>query len=95
MVGLPIAVTSDPDGARSLVADQMSLYGALPSYRAMLDIEGVAGPAEVAIVGDEAQVESDLRRLAEAGVTDFGAVITAATPEDRDRTWNLLRDLRA
>ena len=63
VVGLPIAVTSDPDGARSLVADQMSLYGALPSYRAMLDIEGVAGPAEVAIVGDEAQVESDLRRL--------------------------------
>jgi F420-dependent oxidoreductase-like protein len=95
VVGLPIAVTSDPDGARSLVAEQMSLYGALPSYRAMLDIEGVAGPAEVAIVGDEAQVESDLRRLAEAGVTDFGAVITAATPEDRDRTWNLLRDLRA
>ena len=29
------------------------IYGQLPSYRAMLDREGAAGPADVAIVGDE------------------------------------------
>jgi len=30
-----------------------AIYGQLPSYRAMLDREGAAGPGDVAIVGDE------------------------------------------
>jgi 5,10-methylenetetrahydromethanopterin reductase len=95
VASLPVAVTTDPDGARALVADRMALYGGLPSYRAMLDIEGVTDPAEVAIIGDEAQVEAALRRMAESGVTDFGAAITTTSVEDHDRTWDLLRELRA
>ncbi len=37
----------------------------------MLNIEGAAGPAEVAIVGDEKEVEGQLRGIAAAGATDF------------------------
>ena len=95
VAGLPVAVTADVDGAKAIVADRLALYGGLPSYRAMLDIEGVDGPADVSIMGDEAHVEATLRRLADSGVTDFSAVISAPTKEDHDRTWNLLRDLRA
>ena len=57
---LPICVTSDPDAARAAAAKVFAIYGQLPSYRAMLDREGAAGPADVALVGDEAAVEAQL-----------------------------------
>ncbi len=53
---LPICLTADPDAVRARAADDFRMYGFLPSYRAMLDREGAAGPADVAIVGDEATV---------------------------------------
>ena len=71
--GFPIAVTDYPDRARESAARIFAVYGQLPSYRAVLDVEGAAGPADVAIVGSEAEVEARLRELAAAGVTDFNA----------------------
>jgi hypothetical protein len=59
----------------------------------MLDIEGVDGPADVAILGDEATVTAALGRLRDAGVTDLSAVIAARDAEDHERTWQLLRSL--
>ena len=70
---LPVCVTGDADAARERAARAFSIYGQLPSYRAMLDKEGAATPGDVAIVGDEASVESQIRRLADVGVTDFVA----------------------
>jgi alkanesulfonate monooxygenase SsuD/methylene tetrahydromethanopterin reductase-like flavin-dependent oxidoreductase (luciferase family) len=69
------------------------VYGVLPSYRAMLDREGAAGPADVAIVGDEREVEAGIARLADAGVTDFAAVEFGADGDERRRTRELLRSL--
>jgi len=84
-VGLPVCVTADVDGARRQAADTFSIYGTLPSYRAMLDREKVDGPADVAIVGDEDVVAAALARLADAGATEF-----IGTPfgsrEDQSRT---------
>ena len=71
VVALPIAVTDDVDEARERAARSFQVYGALPNYQRMLKIEGVAGPAELAIVGDEKQVEDQLRGIAAAGATDF------------------------
>ena len=62
---LPVCVTSDPDGARAGAAKSFSIYGQLPSYRAMLDREGAAGPADVAIVGDEDAVAAQIQALGE------------------------------
>ena len=39
-------------------AKTFAMYGQLPSYRAMLDREGVTDPADVAIIGDEDTVAS-------------------------------------
>jgi 5,10-methylenetetrahydromethanopterin reductase len=91
---LPVCVTSDPDGARAGAAKQFSIYGQLPSYRAMLDREGAAGPADVAIVGDEDAVVAQIQALADAGVTDFVAA-EFARGEDRDRTRDLLKTVIA
>lgn len=71
--GFPVAVTDYPDRARESAARIFAVYGQLPSYRAVLDVEGAAGPADVAFVGSEAEVEARLRELADAGVTDFNA----------------------
>src|SRR5271170_5200371 len=87
---LPVCVTGDPDAARAGAAKEFSIYGQLPSYRAMLDREGAAGPADVAIVGDEDAVAAQIQALAEAGVTDFVAA-EFARGEDRMRTRSLLK----
>jgi F420-dependent oxidoreductase-like protein len=74
VVGLPIAITREVAKARESAGRQFQIYGTLPSYRAMLDREGAAGPADVAIVGDESAVGAALDRLREAGTTDFLAI---------------------
>jgi 5,10-methylenetetrahydromethanopterin reductase len=80
---LPVALTDDPDGARALASKEFQVYGTLPSYRAMLDREGAAGPGDVAIVGDEAAVAAGIRAMADAGTTEFVAAAfgDAATVE--------------
>jgi len=89
---LPLAVTDDPDGAKVAAAKTFRVYGTLPSYRAVLDREGAAGPADVAIVGDETTVEPQIRALADAGVTDFVA-IEFVPGDDNARTRAFLKTL--
>jgi len=89
---LPVCVTSDPDAARTRAGRLFAVYGQLPSYRAMLDREGAAGPGDVAIVGDEDAVGAQISALAEAGVTDFVAG-GYGNPEDAARTHAFLRSL--
>ena len=73
--GFPVCVTDDPDAARAAAATTFAIYGTLPSYQAMLDREGAEGPADVAIVGDEAAVAEQLDRSRAIGVTDFIASV--------------------
>jgi alkanesulfonate monooxygenase SsuD/methylene tetrahydromethanopterin reductase-like flavin-dependent oxidoreductase (luciferase family) len=90
--GFPVCVTDDPDAARVAAASTFAIYGQLPSYRAMLDREDAAGPADVAIVGDEAAVSAQLERLRVIGVTDF-VVSVFGTADDRARTYAYLASL--
>jgi 5,10-methylenetetrahydromethanopterin reductase len=89
---LPVCVTGDAAAARARAARAFSVYGQLPSYRAMLDSEGAAGPADVALVGTEDEVAAQVGVLAEAGVTDFVAV-EFARGAGADRTRAFLRGL--
>jgi F420-dependent oxidoreductase-like protein len=93
VASLPVCVTNDPDAARERAAETFSIYGQLPSYRAMLDREGAAGPADVALVGDEATVRAGIERVRDAGVTDFTAAEFGATESERTATRDLLRSL--
>jgi alkanesulfonate monooxygenase SsuD/methylene tetrahydromethanopterin reductase-like flavin-dependent oxidoreductase (luciferase family) len=89
---LPVCVTDDVTQARSDADKAMAIYGQLPSYRAMLDKEGAAGPGDVAIAGGEDAVAEQIRALADAGVTDFVAA-EYARGADGPRTRALLRAL--
>ena len=73
VAGLPIALTNDPAGAREAASKLFALYGTLPSYRAMLELEGAAAPGDIVIAGDERAIESAIRSLASAGVSDLSA----------------------
>jgi F420-dependent oxidoreductase-like protein len=93
IASLPVALTSNPDKAREAAAKTFGVYGQIPSYRAMLDREEAAGPADVAIVGDERTLQRELRRLAEIGVTDFGVSGFEAEPGAVARTMELMSEL--
>jgi len=89
--GLPICLTNDADGAKEHISKALQIYGMLPSYRAMLDREGVEGPADLAIVGDEAHLRASIARLRDAGVTDFNAAVIAAGGGTVEDTLDVLQ----
>lgn len=90
VVALPVAVTNDVDGAKERAAQVFVVYGGLPSYRAMLDREGAAGPADVVIAGDEATVRKAIDGVRDAGATDFVAV-PFGSPEENARTLEVVK----
>ncbi len=51
-----------------------SRYAGLTNYQKLFEREGVPGPAALAVVGDEADVVTGLRRLVDAGATEIWAV---------------------
>jgi len=94
VAGFPIVLTREPDAARARIGQALALYGQLPSYRAMLDREGAAGPADLALVGDEGALRAGLARIRDAGATDFNAAIAEVEPGAFDRTFEFLASER-
>ena len=94
IAALPVCVTADVDAARERAAREFAVYGQLPSYRAMLDREGADTPGDIALVGDEDSVAAQVRALADAGVTEFGASIYGSE-EEQQKTRALMKSLAA
>ncbi len=92
-VCLPVCVTDQPDQARERAASEFVMYGTLPSYRAMLDREGVAGPEDVAVIGSADEVATRLAGVDDAGATAFAAS-EFGTPDELAATRELLISLR-
>ncbi|WP_216918068.1 TIGR03564 family F420-dependent LLM class oxidoreductase [Nocardia noduli] len=83
---LPVLVTDDVESARQKATETFSAYGSLPSYRAMMDREGVDGPTDLAIIGSEKQVAARIEAIFEAGATEFvGSVFDGGEPALRTR----------
>ncbi|MSQ67205.1 MAG: TIGR03564 family F420-dependent LLM class oxidoreductase [Gammaproteobacteria bacterium] len=92
--GFPVVLTTRVDAARAQLARLLAMYGQLPSYRSMLDREGLADPAEIALVGDEAALRVGLQRLRDSGVTDFNAAIIPVEVGAYARTFDFLAAVR-
>ncbi len=96
VAGIPVVLTNDPIGAREAANKTFSIYGTLPSYRAMLDAEGLAGPGDLAIAGDEAEIERAICAFRDAGASDFHAAAFAHGADQKGsvlRTYELLGEL--
>ena len=76
--------------SRARAAHSFRIYDQLPSYRAMLDREGVDGPADVAVIGSESEVERQFAEFEQAGGTDFIASLFGAA-EEKQRTFEFLQ----
>lgn len=93
IAALPVCVTTDKAAAAERAAKVFAVYGTLPSYRAMLDKEGAAGPADIAITGSLDEVQDRIGALADIGVTDFAAVEFGATADEVAETRAALKGL--
>jgi F420-dependent oxidoreductase-like protein len=96
VAGLPIAVHDDVDEARATAGRMFANYGELPNYQRLLAHGGIPGPADAAIVGDEASVTAQIQALFDAGATDFWAAIFPVGDDSsasRARTKALLDSL--
>jgi F420-dependent oxidoreductase-like protein len=93
IAGFPIVLTNDVAAARARLAPALAVYGQLPSYRAMLDREGLERPEDIAIIGGEAELRAALGRLRDLGVDDFNAAIAEVDAGAFDRTFDFLASL--
>jgi F420-dependent oxidoreductase-like protein len=96
--GLPVAVHDDVAEARAVAAEQFSVYAQLPNYQRILAKGGVSGPAEAAIVGDEASVSAQVEALFAAGATDVWLApfpVGDDASASRARTRAILKELAA
>jgi F420-dependent oxidoreductase-like protein len=91
VASFPTVLTNDPDGARQKITESLGMYGNLPSYRAMLDKEGVGGPGDIAVVGGEKALDAALDRLRDVGVTDYDATIVPMDEGAEARTLDYLQ----
>lgn len=95
MASVPLCVTRDADSVRGFVATALAGYNDLPSYRGVMDAEGAGGPADVSLIGTEAEVLAGIRSFAEAGATDFAPVELTLNPDDATATRDLLKGIAA
>jgi alkanesulfonate monooxygenase SsuD/methylene tetrahydromethanopterin reductase-like flavin-dependent oxidoreductase (luciferase family) len=95
VAGFPIVVTNNKDIAKAVVAQTFANYANLPSYRAILEIEGAPDVTLAAMVGNETEIEAQLRRLRDIGVTDFNASLFSVKddPGTAGRTHGFLASL--
>jgi alkanesulfonate monooxygenase SsuD/methylene tetrahydromethanopterin reductase-like flavin-dependent oxidoreductase (luciferase family) len=94
LASVPVCVTDRSDTVRAAAAAFFARYGQLPSYRAILDRAGAAGPEDVALIGDEVRVRAGIAAFAAAGATDFAGAIFTPPGEDAERTWTALAAAR-
>jgi len=93
VVALPVCVTTDDADARARAAAEFAVYGMLPSYRAMLDREGMAGPEDLAMVGSSDAVAARIAEVEASGATTFVAA-EFGTPDEQAATRALLTTLK-
>ncbi|WET76532.1 TIGR03564 family F420-dependent LLM class oxidoreductase [Amycolatopsis sp. QT-25] len=92
VMSVPVSVTTDPDGVRENFARDLAIVNELPAYRAALDRGGLSGPGDTVVAGDEEAVAAELRRYADAGVTDLIAA-PAGDPQERQRALDLVPEV--
>ena len=93
VAAVPLIVTDDRETAFKASDQYFGRYGQLPSYRAMLDREGVESSAEMALIGNEREVQEMLKEYSDAGVSDLAVQIFSdgsGVKDSSERTMQFL-----
>lgn len=85
IASVPVCVTDDPANAREVAAKEFEIYGNLPSYQAMMEREGVDGPAGIAVIGTADEVTERIGGILDAGATLVNGA-AFGTPDEQAAT---------
>jgi 5,10-methylenetetrahydromethanopterin reductase len=89
IAGLPICVTGSREEARDRIRPVLAGSARMPSYARQVAAEGLDDPADLAYIGDEAEVAARLSSLEGTGVTELLANVLG-TEEEVARTRSFL-----
>ena len=92
VVTAPLCVTDDPVRAVADLAPTLGWYDDKPSYRAVLEREGLERAVDTAIAGTADQTRERVAAFAEAGATTFAGQ-PFGTPVEQAATRHLLGEL--
>ena len=92
VVGLPVCVTDDIEGARARAATLLGKEENASSYKTMLEREGLEGAGDMCVLGSENRVADQIAAYFEAGATSILAAPTG-TADEKERTWECLAAL--
>ncbi len=90
-----VAVTDDPDRAHVEAVEAEQLYASLPSYRRVLDLEGVVSPGDLLLAGTIDRIVDGLADYVDAGVTELRLTIGSSDASVRAATGDALGTLLA
>lgn len=88
-----VCVTEDPVGVRAAAAAGAASYAVLPSYRAMLDREGIEDPTDLILAGSIEEISDGLAAYVEAGATDLRLGVLAPETHLAAATRDALAEL--
>jgi F420-dependent oxidoreductase-like protein len=92
VVSLPVCLTDNPSAAKDAIDEMFSIYPNLPSYRAMLDVEGAERPSDIGLIGTPDEIIEGIERLGAAGGTELVGAPSGNRAE-REATFALLGEL--
>ena len=92
IAAVPVCITSDPDMAEEYAKRDFGFYGDLPSYRAMLEREGLANSWDIALSGSFEEVAEGLQKYSDSGGTQVVAAVYGPD-EAREQTVSELAKL--
>ena len=92
IAAVPVCITSDCDIAEEYAKRDFGFYGDLPSYRAMLEREGLANSWDIALSGSFEEVAEGLQKYSDSGGTQVVAAIYGPD-EAREQTVSELAKL--
>ena len=92
IAAVPVCITSDLDIAEEYAKRDFGFYGDLPSYRAMLECEGLANSWDIALSGSFEEVAEGLQKYSDSGGTQVVAAVYGPD-EAREQTVSELAKL--
>lgn len=98
VAALPLALCADAGLARRAADEVFARYAGLDNYHRLLVRDGVSSLGAVAIVGTEADIEKQIGRLSDVGVTELWPIIFPVGDDaagSRQQTRALLAELAA
>ena len=92
VAAIPVCIHPDKEVATEYAKRDFGFYGDLPSYRAMLDREGLENSWDIAITGSFEQVAEGMQEYVDAGATQVVAAVYGPE-ESREETVSRLAEL--